>query len=813
MNQSARVAPSLRTALIVRLVLLVTLTAGLIGYISLLNGQRAAEDLANQLQKQTLAGVTQKLGDYLALPHMLNRLNAEMVRRDSANITDVARLRAEYIRQLRAFDPAMTVAFGAEQGGEYVGVGRRDSDTYESGLMQRAIDNTYRVYLLDSQGTPLQVLTETPNYDARTRSWYQTGVKAGKAAWSPIYVWASQTNIGITAVLPIYDDTGALLGVQQSALSLKYIGDFLAGLRIGQSGQVFLVERSGLLVASSAPEKPIRPGQNSADLVRFKATESADPFTRTAAGHLTAQFGDLSRIPDDYQARVDVAGQRFFVSTASLRDPHGLDWLLVVGVPESDFMARVEANTRSTILLCVIAALVALALGILTAHRITQPILRLNAAAKELAQGRWEQQVTVKRRDEVGELAASFNWMAAQLGELFATLEQRVAQRTTELVAANRELQQEVTERKQAEEALRESEERYQLANRATFNAIWDWNLQTNVLWWNENFQTHFGYCAEEIEPGIESWTNRIHPEDLASVEAGIHAAIDSGRQSWSDQYRFRSKNGTYAEIDDRGYISREASGKPVRMIGAMQDISERKQAEQRAFELALERERMALLTQFILDVSHEFRTPLSIMQTNIYLLERLEDPAKRQRKLAQIGEQVTGITRLVELLVEMARLDSGVPFTTQSMDLNGLVGAIAGKLQAQAAAKGLTLYLELASDLPPVPADGNRLDRALHELLNNAVRYTPTGGSITLRTASGAAGVTVEVQDSGPGIAADVLPHIFERFYRQDVAHTTPGFGLGLPIARAIVERHGGRLEVESQPGAGSVFRIKLPA
>ena len=145
----------------------------------------------------------------------------------------------------------------------------------------------------------------------------------------------------------------------------------------------------------------------------------------------------------------------------------------------------------------------------------------------------------------------------------------------------------EITERKQAEEALRQSDERFQLANRVTFNAIWDWNLQTDAIWWNENFQTLFGYRAEEVEETIESWTNRIHPEDLDRVTVGIHAAIDSGRQSWSDQYRFRCKDGTYAEVDDRGYVVREASGKPVRMIGAMQDITERKRVE----EVRIERE------------------------------------------------------------------------------------------------------------------------------------------------------------------------------------------------------------------------------
>ena len=129
-------------------------------------------------------------------------------------------------------------------------------------------------------------------------------------------------------------------------------------------------------------------------------------------------------------------------------------------------------------------------------------------------------------------------------------------------------------------EALRESEERYQLANHATFDVVWDWNLQTNAVWWNDKFQALFGYRPEEIEPGIEAWTRPIHPDDRVRVEAGIYAAIDSGQGSWFDQYRFRRKDGQYAEVEDRGFIRRDANGKPVRMIGAMQDVTERKRAE-----------------------------------------------------------------------------------------------------------------------------------------------------------------------------------------------------------------------------------------
>ena len=142
-------------------------------------------------------------------------------------------------------------------------------------------------------------------------------------------------------------------------------------------------------------------------------------------------------------------------------------------------------------------------------------------------------------------------------------LEGRVDERTVKLATANA--------------ALEDSLVRFELANRATFNAIWDWNLHTNALGWNENFEALFGYQAEEIEPGIESWTKRIHPEDLGRVKTGIHAAIDTGQDHWFDQYRFRRKDGRYAEVEDRGYIARDVRGLPVRMIGAMRDISERK--------------------------------------------------------------------------------------------------------------------------------------------------------------------------------------------------------------------------------------------
>jgi two-component system cell cycle sensor histidine kinase/response regulator CckA len=160
-----------------------------------------------------------------------------------------------------------------------------------------------------------------------------------------------------------------------------------------------------------------------------------------------------------------------------------------------------------------------------------------------------------------------------------------------------------ITDRKRAEAALQEALERHQLANRATFDVIWDWNIQTNALLWNPNYQIVFGYQPDEIPPGIESRINRIHPEDRDQVQAGILAAIASGAVFWSGNYRYCRRDGHYADVEDRAYISRDSSGAPVRMVGAMLDITERKRADQELRKLSAAMEQSSAL---VMITSHQ---------------------------------------------------------------------------------------------------------------------------------------------------------------------------------------------------------------
>ena len=243
-----------------------------------------------------------------------------------------------------------------------------------------------------------------------------------------------------------------------------------------------------------------------------------------------------------------------------------------------------------------------------------------------------------------------------------------------------------------------------------------------------------------------------------------------------------------------------------------LRDITARKQVEEQQLALAMERERVRILASFIEQASHAFRTPLTIINTKEYLLEHTTDPEKRRAHLAEIREQTDAIHNLVEALVTLARLDSGVSFRFQPGDLNRCLQDLCEVRQPLFAEKNVTFTFEPDANLPLLLTDAQQLSLAFAKILDNAYRYTPPGGQVVVRTYPRNGNVVIEIRDTGTGITEADLPHIFERFYRADKALSTPGFGLGLPIARKIVETHQGRIEVETVPDSGSSFRVVLP-
>jgi signal transduction histidine kinase len=215
--------------------------------------------------------------------------------------------------------------------------------------------------------------------------------------------------------------------------------------------------------------------------------------------------------------------------------------------------------------------------------------------------------------------------------------------------------------------------------------------------------------------------------------------------------------------------------------------------------------------------VSHDLRTPLASLRALAEALDDgvVDDPEGVRRYLRLMTGETERLNMLIDDLFELARLESGALRLDRSPSpVQDLISEALERMTAQAGRKGLQLAGEVVGDPPPVLIDGQQVTRVLLNLVQNAIRHTPADGSVTLRAQPAEDGVLVEVRDTGEGIGADDLPRVFDRFYRGDPARTREaGAGLGLAIARGIVEAHGGRIWVESEPGRGTRFAFTLPA
>ncbi|MEP6988260.1 MAG: PAS domain-containing sensor histidine kinase, partial [Chloroflexota bacterium] len=244
------------------------------------------------------------------------------------------------------------------------------------------------------------------------------------------------------------------------------------------------------------------------------------------------------------------------------------------------------------------------------------------------------------------------------------------------------------------------------------------------------------------------------------------------------------------------------------------QDITVRKQVETQQMELALTQERADLLKELLNTLSHDLKTPLSILSTSLYLLEKKSDPEYQKSKIETSKEQVNRLSQIIQSILTTSYLETATVFSIKAVNLNVIADQVREELSSVAENGAITFERLFESTLPPARANEIELRRVLMNLIENALHYTPTKGRVTLRTFTKDAGVVIEVSDTGIGIEAEDLPHIFDDFYRADKARTTNhgGTGLGLAIARKIVERHLGKIEVESTPGQGSSFRVWLP-
>lgn len=361
---------------------------------------------------------------------------------------------------------------------------------------------------------------------------------------------------------------------------------------------------------------------------------------------------------------------------------------------------------------------------------------------------------------------------------------------------------QDVTELRAAEAAVKRSEERFRMAARATNDALWDWDVVNNAVWWNEGFRTLFAH--RDPTPTLEFWMSLIHPDDAARVGASIHAFLESASEVWTGEYRFKRADGNYAWVLDRGFAIRDGAGHATRMIGSMMDITDRKESER-------------MKSDFVSFVSHQLLTPLSGMSWMLELAADTEGlPEDAKAHIADARESGARLSTLVNDLLDIAKLESGrLSAVPEALSLSSLTQSVVAGMQLLVAGKALNLDVACDPSARPVFADSQLLRQVVTNLLSNAVRYTPPGGRIDVLLREHNESVTWAVRDTGVGVPTGGQGRLFEKFYRADnaVSMDAEGTGLGLHLVRLIVEQAGGRVWCESEEGHGAMFAFTLPA
>ncbi len=368
------------------------------------------------------------------------------------------------------------------------------------------------------------------------------------------------------------------------------------------------------------------------------------------------------------------------------------------------------------------------------------------------------------------------------------------------------------------EEARRASEERLSLIARVIHDVVWDWNLLTDEVWWSDGLEASFGYRKEEVAPSFQWRHARVHPEDAERVLREILGVVQSGEKTWTGEYRFRKGDGSYAHILERLRVISDATGRPVKMLGSMVDITERKRLEDQ-FRQA---QKMEAVGQLAGGVAHDFNNFLTIITGySELLLERLGPEDGQRANLEQIkraGERAAALTRQ---LLAFSRRQVLVP---QDLDLNAIVADI-DKMLRRLIGEHIELVTIRQEGLGKVRSDPGQIEQVIMNLAVNARDAMPQGGKLTIETANvqldeeyarrhalvtPGRHVLLAVSDTGCGMDAATQAHVFEPFFTTKGEGR--GTGLGLATVYGIVKQSGGHICVYSEVGKGTSVKLYLP-
>jgi signal transduction histidine kinase len=754
----------IQTLLILLFVLQIIVTVGIVGYLSFKNGQEATEELAEDIQREVQTTIDRHLDEYLETPVRIIKTNMDAYELRILDLFNFKTTGQYFWKQLNIFDVSY-IGFATIQG-EYIGAGDYNRGNFYIEEIPLRQKKRFYTYSTNHRGDRLKIVS-IQHLDFLDKAWYKDGIKANNLIWSKIYQWKTDPRIvSIAASYPIRDRFNRLVGLLSVDLQLSYISNLLNKLTIGKTGEAFILERSGLLVASSTEEPPFVRMNGKAH--RLDGKNSKDLRIQTTTKYLKQRFHNLDRIKELSQFQIEIDNKPHYVLVSPWKDSFGLDWLVVTVVPKSDFMGKIDENNRTTIRLCLVALLFSVLFGIITSRWIAKPILQLNKAAKEIAGGNLNQTVDLDRHDEVGELARSFNTMAAQLSNSFGKLQSvndALAASQEQLAQYNQTLEEQVQKRT---EELIQSEKMAALGQLTAGIAHEINNPLGAIQAATENVNTAFEQSLQELPQLLL----KLNTEQLDGFLIFL-ATIRQPKEVLSSKEERHLKR----------KLKQELEALEVKGASTLADI--------------LSRMRVNTLSDSLISLL-KAKEAISIVGTAHQLFIVADSSQTARLAVERAG-------KIVFALKNYIRQNSSIAMVKASI--------------AEGIDTVLTIYqnylkrgvevIKNYNPVPPILCYPEELTQVWTNLIHNAIQAMNYRGELTIALSQENNHLLVEFTDSGAGVPPEIIDKIFQPFFT-----TKPigeGTGLGLDIVRKIIEKHRGRIEVTSVPGR-TKFSVWLP-
>ncbi len=791
-------------AFVTLVALIMAFSSGVTGFFGYRGEVAAVNRLMESLQAELTEKIQQHLDRYMDTPHLLNALNADAIQASRLEMKDPKRIARHFMKEIARFDSIFSINYGDDQG-EFVGIVRdRDGgDALSMGVSGKATGHTLVTRRIDRDGNLLDPAWESiPGYDPRQRPWY-AAASGGGPAWTEIKM-SINGDVGLDAVLRIRTASGRE-GVLDTSLSLRNLGNFLNGLKVSDRGQIFILERSGALVAASSIPEPF--GTTGGVLTRMYAASVDDPVIRSAAARMAGLGEGLQGIDAGEAFRFASGGESFVSQVTPYANAYGLDWLIVTAIPDQFFMAGVEEHTAVMVTMLILCFFASILLTVLVTRSISRPLRRLNSSLQRVATGEWEDMAEIHSWKEIENLACSFNTMSDRLKGTFSS--------------------------------LMESEEKFRVLSEQSHIGVcivqegrvhYMNRTFSDVTGWRQMDDMKRGFPDDPLlspETSLISEMQRLslNPQDFKETVQASNLCLKTPR---GDRW--------YSVFLKTVHLHDKPAGMAA-LVDITDEVGERAKARDRQKQL-IQAEKLASLGVLVAGVAHEINSPNQaiLLSSQVVkdawpqLTEILEEymmehgdfmvggawySQMRQmipNCLDAIGKCSNRIESIVTDLKDYARHDPTESF--HPVDVNLVITSALSLTSVMLKKTTRNLGVALGADLPPVQGNFQRLEQVIVNLVQNACQALQNPAQ-SIRVASRYIAekrlVEVEIEDQGRGIPAQDMQMILDPFFTTK--RDTGGTGLGLSVSHTIVEQHGGRMEFSSQEGAGTTVTVRLPA